>query len=694
MFVVLGTCCAPAAAQRPDDMPAATQPAGDSDAGDQAEADAGQRRSLVEVELFKLQLGLEGAYDRRAVRNDYQNRLRMSYDQTDRNWRLRETIGMEAAGALIDPTVLLFDAALEGGWVQEWYTESREYGQRSEDPTGSLLNYDIAVSVLPRGKISASAYAQRVEDRLPRAFLPSLDRTRERYGVELFYNDARLPMRLSYEHLWDQLTSRTRSLNDDERRGRDVLRYEATWQIEDDHALRFEYEFSDRAESYSGSRTQFDTTRHYLLLNHTLRFGKDNRSFWETLGRFQDESGDLAQDIAEARTRLQLQLTDELAGRVGGQYLRNAFQELATEVWRGEVGLTHQLGEVLTTDLELYGLQQQAEENADFCEWGGILNAAFSQKNDWGRFSANASYHHVSTGTRNGDRGGVVIAESVTFRDPLPAFLANPDVRASSIVVTDALSLRTYLPGRDYLVIRSGRYTALTRVPTGQIADRQTVSVSYTYEVLRDTDIHRDRIDVRVQQAFDFGLTPYYAGSVQNEDLGEARFVRFYGRNVNRHRVGATYRRPGWAAGLEYEYNDDTVDPYQALHANGDLVLYRDARHELDGRGVLSQFWFEGSNGLPARDTFLLDLGLNYRLLLARDLEANATANYRFENDSLFGNTHGVDLLAVLEWHIGFFSLRFEAEYDVLNLPDSRDNAVSFWLKLKRDIPVLARQDS
>jgi hypothetical protein len=156
--------------------------------------------------------------------------------------------------------------------------------------------------------------------------------------------------------------------------------------------------------------------------------------------------------------------------------------------------------------------------------------------------------------------------------------------------------------------------------------------------------------------------------------------------------VGATFRKSRWSAGLEYEFNDDTIDPYQAVHANGDVVLWQSARDQLDGKTTLSRFWFDGSDGLAARNTTLLDLGVSYRHLLARNFEANASALYRFEDDSLYGDTQGVDLAAGVEWSIGYFSLRFEAEYDMLDLPGSRDDDLAFWLKLKRDIPLIARR--
>ncbi len=644
----------------------------------------------LHLQELLIELGFEAAYDQHESTFDTGDRFRWTYDQRNRSQRFEETLGFRATGALIDDKVLLFESATRWGLTQERFSETGPWVDRSESPDGDLLEYDLSVTLFPRGKVSATAYAQQLDSRLPRAFQPSLDRTRERYGAGLFFNDPTLPMRLTFEHTWDELTSRTRDLIDDERRGRDQLRYEATWQIDKYHSLRLEYEYDDRSEQYSGSGTRFDTTRNYLLLNHVLRFGPKHRSAWENLARFQDESGDLARDTTELSTRLRLQHTDSLASNFAGQFLSDSFEELGTRTYRGEVGLTHQLDDLLTTTAQLYGLQQQADQNADFAEWGGLVNSSLNHENAWGRFSANVSYNHNATDTRNGTRRGVIIAESVTFRDPLPAYLAHTDVLPTTIIVTDANRTRTYLPGRDYLAAPLGRYTALYRVPNGAIADKETVLVTYVYRALGDYDYARDRLDFRVQQAFKFGLTPYYAGSLQNEDLDESRFLTWRARNVNRHRVGTTFRQRRWSVGVEYEYNDDAIDPYQAFHANGDVVLFQNARHQLDGKTTVSRFWFDGAEALGARNTTLFDVGLGYRCLLMQDLEANATAMYRYEDDSLFGDTHGVDLAAGLDWRIGYFTLRFEAEYDMLDLPDSRDNSMAFWIKLKRDIPVIA----
>ena len=649
---------------------------------------------LLEIELLELQLALEGAYDRRDTRFSSNDLWRGNARQTNRSYRFQELVGLQTRGSIFDKKWLVFDAALEGGFDQQWYSESGTVRDRADRPNGTLFTYDFDATLFPRGKLSATAFAKRSDTRVPRAFQSSLERNLERYGAELNFSSAKFPMRMTYEHVRDELYGRTGVSLDNERRGRDRLQYEATWQISQWQALRLDYEYDDRRERYAGTRTQFDTRRHYLRLNHKLRFGEDHRSLLETTGRIQDETGEIGRDLSEWMTRLRWQLNKQLAANWSAQYLRDGFQGLDTETWRGEGGLTYDFSDALRSMVQMYGLTQQASENADFNEWGGLASATYAQKNQWGQLTANLSYNFNATGTSSGTRRGIVIAESVTLRDPLPAILVHSEVDPASIVVTDAGRTRVYLPTRDYVVVRTGAYTALRRVLTGEIANRQTVLVSYTYRVSSNYDLTRHRVDFRLQQAFDFGLTPYYAASIQNEDLNNARFQSFRARNVNRHRIGATYRRPRWSVGTEYEYNDEAIDPYRALHANGDVVLFRNARNEVDGKLSLSRFWFDGSEHLESRNTTLLDLGVSYRGLLARDLEFNAAALYRFEDDSLYGVTHGVDLSSAVDWQIGLFTLRFEAEYDVLNLPGSDDDNVSFWLKLVRRVPVIARRDS
>jgi hypothetical protein len=713
----IAVACLCAHAQEPP--PATTQPAG-ADVAEPATPGVG-KQPLFRFDELSFELGFESEYRRRQITSEtrglgYGDR----YRQRNTTLRFEETLGMDAHGSIINDRLLRYDLFARWGLSQERFREERPGPDLRENPHGQILEYDGRLQLFPAGKFSLEAWASQLDDRIPRPFLPSLDRRRERYGAGAFFNDPKLPMSLTYESTYDRLHSDNRELLDDEDRRDELLRYEATWQPSQWHSLRLEYEYDRREEKYSGGGTRFDTTRNYLTLDHALQFGEDHRSSWQTLLRFNDETGDLARDTYEASPRLRLQWTDSLSTTFRGQYLRESFQGLSVDSYRGDAAVTHVIDDWMTNTADFYGLREDVENNADVAEWGGGLHSSLSRETPWGRLGANISYTHTKRGTSGGGRQGVVLSESITFRDPLPAQLAHQNIIRSTILVTDATRTRVYFEGSDYFVAKFRGVTALSRVRNGRIADRETVLVSYLYQAFSDYELSRDRLDFRIQHDFKFGLTPYYAGSIQDEDIGESRLLSFRARNVNRHRIGLTYRRPRWSAGVEYETNDDGIDPYDAVHLTGDAVFLQKAQHQLTGNFALSRFRFDGtegggwndgawlggrwsdgwsvgrgsyaSYGLEPRDTTLFDAGMSYRYLLGERVEASAGARYRFENDSLFGETHGVDLTTSIAYRIGLFSVLFEVEYDMLDLPGSHDGTLAAWLKLKREIPVIGRR--
>ncbi len=694
--ILLVLCCAPAAAfaEEPTTQPAGElvdQPAEGVPPPEEIEP-ATKKKPALALDEFSAFLGFEAEAEKRTVRTDSRGLYNPRFAQTNKQYRFEETIGFEGRGSIIDERVLTYDAFARFGLSQERYTEDRPGPDEVRTPDGTILEYDLNFNILPRGKISANVFASQLDDRIPRPFLPSLDRRRERYGTGIFYNDPELPMSLTYEHLFDDLTSGSRNLVDDEERGEDTLRYEATWQPTEHHALNIEAEHERRSEQYSGTRTRFDTERNYLGLTDTIQFGRQRRHRLDTYLRLEEESGDLQRDAFELSPLLRLQHTDSFFTTYRAQYLSESYANLEVDTLRADWTAVHQWRDMLTTSLGIYGLQQQADRNADTTEWGTLFNAAFTRPNDLGRFRSHFSWAHSNSRSDDGGRTGIIIDESVTFRDPLASILSQRNIDPLSILVRGADRATIFLPGFDYILERNGDATAIRRVANGRILNNETVFVSYTYSGFRDFVIGRDRIDWRIQQELMEGLDVYYALSLQDEDVNRSRYLTFRERDINRHRIGITRRRPRWSAGLELEYNDDNIDPYQAAHANADAILYEDARHQVNARGAYSFFRFDGLDYLDPRQTQLLDVGLNWRYTLGRQLEAAAAALYRYQDDSLYGITNGVDLTASLAYKIGEFSVLVEAEYDMLDLPQSSDDSVGVWLKLRRDIPIIGRR--
>lgn len=651
------------------------------------------RGPLLKVEELTAELGANFEAMRRTVRTDIGGPF-ARYDQKNRSTRFEEYLGLSSSGSIVSEKVLLYDAMIRGGLSQEDYKESRPGFDLSRDPDGTLLEYDLRLHAFPQGRLSATANASQLRDRLQRPFLPSLDRTRERYGAALIFNDPKLPMQLTFDHLYDDLTSDSRYLTDDEELAEDTLRYEATWNPTEDHSLNINYEYENRNDRYSGTRDSFTTTRNYLALNDAIQFGEDRRSRLDTFVRVEEERGDLPRDAVEVAPQLRFQHTDDLFSLFRTQYLKQNYFDLSTETFRGEAGLTHTLFKSLTNTINLYALEQRADRNADATEWGSMFNSTFSKENAWGRSSANLSYHHSQTRTSDGRRDGITIEETLTFRDPLPVYLAQRNINLATLVVMAADRSRLFLAGRDYAIVKQGELTSLVRNPTGMIVDGQTVLVTYSYRAFNDYGTTRDRIDLRLAHRFKNGIEPYYALSLQDEDLSDDRYLVFQERDINRHRLGVAISKPRWAASAEYEYNHDGIDPYQAGHFTGDVTVLQDLKQQAALRGALSHFRFDGNENFDSRDTTLLDLGAFYRYTLAPSIEANATALYRFQNDSLFGETNGVDLTASVSWKLGLFTLLVEAEYDMLDLPTSTDNTAALWVKVRREIPIIGKPRS
>ncbi|MCA9243575.1 MAG: hypothetical protein KDA32_06450 [Phycisphaerales bacterium] len=644
---------------------------------------------FVQVDELYLEAGFEADYRRRRTTSRIRQSYFGRYELDDRLTRLEETLGLDGSGSVGGPSKMTFDFNLLGGVSQESYRERRPGWDLRQSPSGSLSQYDARISLLPAGKVSANLYASREEGRIPRLFLPSLDRDRERYAAELLFNDDVLPMRLLVEDVYERFDDPRPFSTDDQESQERQLRYEATWRQSDNHELRVDYEYSDRGDLYAGTAGSIDRTRHYITLNDLIRFGEDARSRLDTTVRFQDESGDLARDLLDIHPRLRLWHNDELQSDFSAQYLKQRFVDRDLEMWRGDAGLTHTPNDDLTNSINVYGLVQGVEDADDLSEWGATATSQYGRDNDYGRFTASVTLNHADSRYDAENTQGFVLRESHRFRDPLPITLTRADVRRWSLVVTDLSGTQVFFDGRDFSVIQRGRYTSLFRARDGRIRDGQSVFVSYSYRTDKTVTIERNRVDARVQQEFKNGVSPYYAGTYQGEDVEGNRYASFLARRINRHRVGVNYRQTKYSAGAEYEYNDDSIDPYQAGHLNGDVTLWSEAPHTVTAGGRASYFRYSGTRWLQSHDVFLGDIGLTWQAAFSADFDMSASASYRYENSNLYGRTEGLDLRAAVNRQIGQFTLALEVEYEQLSIRSSEDRNFAVWLRLRRGFPII-----
>ena len=130
--------------------------------------------------------------------------------------------------------------------------------------------------------------------------------------------------------------------------------------------------------------------------------------------------------------------------------------------------------------------------------------------------------------------------------------------------------------------------------------------------------------------------------------------------------------------------------PCDAFHLNGSYRVLQQGRHTLDATARFSRFFYNGE--FDNRDVNWLDLALDHRWQLRRDLASFERFNYRWQDDSVRGNTNGWDVTAGFDYVIGELTAQFVVEYDRLDLPGSVEDDVGVYLRLRRDFQdVLAR---
>lgn len=168
-----------AATQPVEPEPAPVQP---DEAADAATPQAGRGLTFDELSF---DIGFDAEWRRRRTDSQTTSAYPSRYRLRSTYRSFEETAGATASGSLIDERVLNFDLSGRWGVSQERFHEARPGRDLLDTPHGDLLQYDARVSLFPAGKLSANVFASQGDDRLPRAFLPSLDRRRERYGAEL-----------------------------------------------------------------------------------------------------------------------------------------------------------------------------------------------------------------------------------------------------------------------------------------------------------------------------------------------------------------------------------------------------------------------------------------------------------------------------------------------------------------------------
>ncbi len=615
---------------------------------------------------------------------------RTNAHQTNRSVLTRGRLSLSFAGDVVHPYLIDYYGTLGIGFTESRYREKTLTYDRTDRVGGFLSEFDLRADLFRTKPISGTVYGQRGEDRIGRLFLPSLHEQRTAYGAAWAFKDDVFPMQLSFDHVETDRTGNRRRL-DNERIVEDRLRYRLDWNISEHQKVTLDYEHSRTQQEFQGSRFDFDTRRDQVRIDYDLAFGPEHQHRFVTFLRIQEESGDLAQDIMEFGPQLTLQHTPELSTRYAYQFTRERLGAIRVDMHRVDFQITHQFLTNLTTTFDVFGLEERTDDDVETTQGGGSVAWHYTRNNPYGQLTAELRLAGDSERTR-GDSGlRLVRNESGTFRDPLAVYLIKPNVVRSSIVVTDLTGRIIYRLGTDYVLTPIRGRTAIYRVPSGRITNGDTVLIDYRYRTPAGGRIDTTRVDFGLQQAFSWGLTPYYRFNFRDQDVDRSTGFAFIPDRTDHHRIGARFQKPRWSVSAEYEIFDDAIDPYDAFHLTGHLQAIRDERQFLDLRGGFSQYLFE--RRFDEREVSEINFGATHEFRIDDYWSANWASTYRWEDDSVRGTTNALDLEGTLAYRRGNLAVELTLEYDVLRIAGSREDGVSAWLNLRWDLEDISRRN-
>lgn len=638
-------------------------------------------RDKFAMEMSELYLGFSLDYAKRWIKSDYSGGATDDWRMS--NLRLTETVGFSLAGFAYDPNLLEYRAQLEFGLLQGRYRETIDHYRRTENDDGFLMRYDINLDILKAKPISFNVYARRADHRLPRKFLPSLREELMETGASALILGERFTTEVGF------------ALSDIERYGNyldeddeelDSARYyiDHKFDFSDTHKLRLSYSHEREEFNYQGSRYAFDTQRDEFRVEHELLFGPEQKHRIDTFIRYDAERGDFARDVLEIIPRLSLQHTDRL--RTIHRYGLYQWDQGGIKVTqnRWDSSAIWQATDRLQLSGDVYAMHEHVEADLDTEQYGGLLSATYHQPTSLGELHANARFG-IDQARTSGDAGvRYVRGEAHALGGSRPVFLLQDHIVPGSVFAYNPTRTRYYILGVDYTVVYIAGRALVNRTWTGRIAQDEVVYFDYAYKVPSHGEMQSYRGDLLIEHRFKFGLTPYYALEARCQENEYSYATPWYRDNQQRHRIGARYRQDRWETSAEWEIFDDSILPYQAVHLTGRAAVFNTAVHNLDWSALLSRYWYD--EAYDNRDVWWFDTNVTDRARITDYLWFKFNTAYHYENDSIDGDTHGLDANVGFELRRGYLSLDLTVEYDLLSLMRGDEQGVAVYLNVRRDL--------
>ncbi|MCX7015119.1 MAG: hypothetical protein NTW86_21630 [Candidatus Sumerlaeota bacterium] len=432
------------------------------------------------------------------------------------NLSFEEYLDYELAGYLYHPRLVDFRARFKTGLLQQTIDQQGQtFDNRAVGGSNTAVyGYDVNVQLLKRHPVSGFLLANRDRDAVRELFTDRVMLETENYGGGVNLKAGPFSMDVSYrESRVNEIGFESRSDSISrmfEYRVRNTLmdrvRSELRYRRQD-----YEQNFEAHGPLVSVDR-QTNLQSNDVTFDNTIDLTRDRTSYLSSNVRQYDQTGTQEFSTQSWQERLNLRHSKSLDTYYMFSLLRSQLEDSDILTKRAEIGLNHRLYESLLTHVDAHWRQSDFAEVSD-TQRGVTGNVNYRKTTPWGLLTAGygRTVDQIERGGESSDR--IVIDEALTMVDGVTQFLANPDVDAGSIVVTDQAGHNTFVKGFDYDVETRGNRTGLRLLLGGLLKDGDIVLVDYHYHVTGGIDY--TSVDQTFNARYDFeryvrGLSLYY----------------------------------------------------------------------------------------------------------------------------------------------------------------------------------------
>jgi len=570
-----------------------------------------------------------------------------------------ESVRLDTEGFVYHPNFMEFALGGLFGLLQQDNREAFDDRIRQFSDDGDFVEFDFDGYFFKKKPYPGQVFARRHRRLTPRPFQASLETTTTTYGLNWQYVHPKYPTSLQYNFTNVDLNS----LDPEEQDGRqrdELLRFETGYKFSEHSELSLDYE--RRQVEQKPFTLDYDSDE--VTLTHDHRFGDGHRQRLESELNYFDQRGTF--DIRRARWReiLRLEHSETLRSWYRWELLDRKQGTLAGVVPIEERSyylsgtVEHQLYQSLTSEFFAFGQTQDFESGLEIDRWGVQASFDYRKNNRWGQLVADYRVRYQEESRTGAEQAVEIVDEARTFADPEPIVLTQTNVNLSSLTITDEARTTLYRSGDDYRVRTFPNRIEIERVPTGRIADGQTVLLDYQYTLGSDFDLDTLLQTFSVRQNFTMGLSPYYRLRWQRQDIVPEDAVGAVAEDITGHLIGAEFRRGGFRVFSEYEDHDSTITPLRAKRLGAEYTR----RFAFGATGILKARWSEVDFREPDRLRRFLTLEGRWRHPITEHLTLESALMFRREKDTLSGHDEGIDFDLSLEWMVRQTEMRLTYE--------------------------------